>query len=169
MKPLFTIIAVVVLGLAGPGLMLAQGPADQFVGTWKLNLALSSFAGMRAPTSETRKVAVQGNGYKFNVEGISAEGKAIAYTFTSKLDGTVVPVTGWGIPGESDIWGVQREMIASQRNDSNTITTTATKAGKIVLTITTVVSKDGKVTTITAKGVDTNSQPVSYVAVFDKQ
>jgi hypothetical protein len=169
MKPIFTIIAVVVLGLAGSGLMLAQGTADQFVGTWKLSLAMSKFSGMPAPTSETRKVEAQGNGYKFNVEGIAADGKAIAYTFTSNLDGKVVPVTGWGIPGESDIWGVQREMIASQRGDSNTITTTATKAGKVVLTIRTVVSKDGRVTTITANGTDTNGQPVSYVAVFDKQ
>jgi hypothetical protein len=169
MKRIFTVIAVVVLGLAGSDLMLAQGTADQFVGTWKLDLVMSKFTGMPTPTSETRKVEAQGNGYKFTVEGIAGDGKAIAYSFTSNLDGKVVPVTGWGIPGEADVWGVQREMIASQRNDSNTMTTTATKAGKVVLTIRSVVSKDGKVTTITANGTDPNGQPVSYVAVFEKQ
>jgi hypothetical protein len=60
-------------------------------------------------------------------------------------------------------------MYAIKRIDSNHLTTTQTKAGKVVATSRTVVSKDGKVTTITAKGTAANGKAFSYVEVYAKQ
>lgn len=159
MKRIFTIIAVVVVALAGAGVMLAQATANPFVGTWKLNLAKSKFTGA-PPKSETRTVEAQGNGLKVTYEGIAADGSAIAFSFTTNLDGKPVPFVG-------TVAGA--DMFAVKRIDSNTYTGTATKAGKEVGTTRTVVSKDGKVTTITTKATDANGQPISDVAVWDKQ
>jgi transposase len=53
--------------------------------------------------------------------------------------------------------------------DAYTITAVIKKAGKEVRTVVNAVSKDGKVTTQTAKGTNEQSQPISYTAVWDKQ
>jgi hypothetical protein len=56
-------------------------------------------------------------------------------------------------------------MIAIKRVNANTYEATQKKGGKVVANTKAEVSKDGKVTTITSKGVDSTS----YVAVYDKQ
>ena len=43
------------------------------------------------------------------------------------------------------------------------------KAGKIVLTSTNVISKDGKTMTITTKGVNADGQSIHNVRVYDRQ
>jgi hypothetical protein len=163
MKRVFITIAVVVaLALAGSSLLLAQGNTEVWAGTWKLNPAKSKFTGIPAPKSETRTVEAQGRALKFTFEGIAADGSRIAYSFTSDLDGKPVPESGSGTTNGS-------EMITIKLIDSNTTTSTATRAGKVVATNQTVVSKDGKTTTITAKGTSVNGQPTSTVTVWDKQ
>jgi hypothetical protein len=53
-------------------------------------------------------------------------------------------------------------------NDS-TAWTIRTKAGKVVQTLTAVVSADGKTSTTTITGVNANGQPIYNVTVRDKQ
>ena len=48
-------------------------------------------------------------------------------------------------------------------------TTSYKKAGKVVSTVTTAVSADGKALTITTKGTDMQGRPVNNVAVYDRQ
>ena len=55
------------------------------------------------------------------------------------------------------------------RVDTNTSISAAKKEGKVVQTTRTVVSKDGKVTTITVKGTNPQGQPTSATLVWDKQ
>jgi len=43
------------------------------------------------------------------------------------------------------------------------------KAGKEIRTTTTVVSKDGKITTQTVKGINEQGQPISYTMIWEKQ
>lgn len=161
MRRIFPVIAVVVLVLAVSGLMLAQGAAP-FIGTWKLNLAKSKYTGGPAPTSDTLTFEAQGNGWRFSNQGVAADGSRIAYSYTTNLDGKPVPVSGPGTPGGGD-------MQAVKRINSNTTTGTYTKAGKVVATIRDVVSKDGKVMTITTKGTDAKGQPFTRLTVWDKQ
>jgi len=162
MKRVLTIVAVVVVALAGSGLMLAQNAADPRVGTWKLNLAKSNFAGMPAPKSEMRTVEAQGNGEKVTFNGVAADGSPIAFSVTAKLDGTPAPLVGTGAAGGAD-------MSAPKRIDPYTLTSTTTKAGKVVATERFVVSKDGRVTTQTRKTTDAKGQPITQVIVWDKQ
>jgi len=162
MKRILVVVAVVVVCLALSGLTPAQNSADPRVGTWKLNLAKSSFAGMPAPKSETRTVEAQGDGEKITFKGIAADGSPIAFNLTAKLDGTPAPLVGTGVPGGAD-------MSAPKRIDPYTLTSTTTKAGKVMMRDRFVVSKDGKVTTQTRKGTDAKGQPFTQVLIWDKQ
>jgi hypothetical protein len=161
MKRILAIVAVVVVSLAVSSLMLAQD-TDPRVGTWKLNLAESNFAGMPAPKSETRTVEAQGNGEKITFNGVAADGSPIAFSITTNLDGKPVPFVGTGVAGGADT-------DAPKRIDPYTVTSTATKAGKVVARSRYVVSKDGKVTTQTRKTTDAKGQPITQVIVWDKQ
>ncbi len=161
MKRLFTIMAVFVAALAGAGLMLAQG-TDPFVGTWKLNLTKSKFTNTTTPKSETRTIEAQGGGLKISTEGIASDGSPISYSYTSNFDGKPVPETGAHVPNGTD-------MNAGKRVNSNTYTITGLKAGKIVVTARAVVSRDGKLMTVLAKGTNAKGQPDTVLNVWDKQ
>ena len=57
-----------------------------------------------------------------------------------------------------------------KRADANTTTAVAKKAGKVVQTATTVISKDGRTMTITSQGFDSEGKPTrSFTMVWDKQ
>ncbi|HXX17805.1 MAG TPA: hypothetical protein VEJ46_00230 [Candidatus Acidoferrum sp.] len=160
MKKLLALAALVVVGILSSSPLLAQ--ESPFVGTWKINLAKSKFAGAPAPKSETRTVVTQGNGWKLSFDGVAADGSKISWSFTTNLDGKPAPVTGSGAPSGAD-------MLAVKRIDANTVTTSYLKAGKEVRTSRSTVSADGKVTTITAKFTDASGEPVTTVTVWDKQ
>ncbi|MGA2508763.1 MAG: hypothetical protein ABSG27_00920 [Candidatus Acidiferrales bacterium] len=162
MNRISAIVVVVVASVAVSGLTLAQNTADPRVGTWKLNLAKSNFAGMPAPQSETRTVEAQGKGEKITFNGVAADGSPIAFTITTNLDGKPVPFVGTGVAGGADT-------DAPKRIDPYTVTSTATKAGKVVTRSRYVVSKDRKITTQTRKGTDAKGQPITQVLVWDKQ
>jgi len=153
-----TLVLVAALSLVG-SLSLAQN--DLSVGTWKLNVAKSQFTGTPAPKSETRTLATQGDGYKVTYEGMAADGSRIAYSFTTNLDGKDSPISG-AAPFGADT-------VAVKRVDAYTTTGVVKKAGKEIRTATTVVSKDGKVTTQTVKGINEQGQPISYTTVWEKQ
>ena len=160
MKRVLTLIAVTALVILSSSMLLAQ--ENPFVGTWKLNLAKSKFTGMPALKSETRTVAAQGGGLKVSFEGTAADGSKFSYSYTTNLDGKPTPITGSGVPAGAD-------MYASKRVNANTYTTTWLKGGKELGMSRSVVSKDGKVTTITLKVTDASGKPISGVTVFDKQ
>jgi hypothetical protein len=160
MKQVCMTLAVVVLCLAVPGLMLAQdNPA---IGTWKLNTEKSTYSGIPAPKSLTRTVAADGDSVKYSFEGTGADGAALNYGFTLKYDGKDYPVTGTGMPYGAD-------HIAIKRIGSNKFSATLKKDSKIIGTSTSVVSKDGKIVTLTGKGTDASGKAVSSTQVYDKQ
>ena len=160
MKRVLTVVTIAVFVILASGMLLAQ--ENPFVGTWKLNLVKSKFSDTPAPKSETRTIEAQGHGLKASFEGVAADGSTISWTFTSNLDGKAEPVTGSGIPSGAD-------MLATKRIDANTLATTYLRAGKVVRTSRTAVSKDGKVTTVTAKMTDASGKPMTVVSVWDKQ
>jgi hypothetical protein len=159
-KRLLLFATVVALSLVTSGALLAQ--SNPQIGTWKLNVAKSNFGGTPAPKNETRTVEAQGDGAKYSFEGVGADGSRIAWSFTTKYDGKDSATSGVGVPGGADT-------IALKRVNANTYPSTLKKAGKVVGTTRTVVSKDGKITTITQKGTDEHGQPISVTTVWDKQ
>jgi hypothetical protein len=161
MKRFFVFVIVVALSLVASGLLLAQ--SNPSVGTWKLNLAKSKFSPAgTAPKSDTLTIEAQGDGVKVSTDGVAGDGNRIAASYTTNYDGKDSAVSGLGFPNGADT-------IAVKRVDANTSTATAKKAGKVVYTRRLVVSKDGKVMTITAKGTNEQGQPTSSTTVWDKQ
>ena len=100
----------------------------------------------------------QGTGAKISFEGVAGNGSRIAFSYTTNYDGKDSAISGSGLPNGADT-------IAVKRVDANTFTSTAKRAGKVVQTPRTVVSKDGKVTTVTAKGTNEQGQPASSTSL----
>ena len=159
MKRIFTIIVVVVLALAGSGLMLAQGTADPLVGTWKLDPSSSKFSPGPAPKSQTLKYETQGDELKIIADTVNADGTTQHLVYTAKFDGKEYPITG----------DPDRDSTTMKRIDAYTTEVAGKKAGKPTVTFRRVVSKDGKTLTIRETGTDGKGQKVNNVASYVKE
>ena len=159
MKRLLMLASLVVLTVLSSGPLLAQ--SNPQIGTWKLNVAKSKYVNVQGPKSGTRTVEAQGDGVKVTTEGVAGDGSRIAYSFTTNFDGKDSAVSGVGAPGGEDA-------VALKRVDANTSTVTAKKAGKVIITRRRVISKDGKVLTVTGKGTNEQGKPFSVTTVWDK-
>ena len=150
-----------ILALAAVACAPAFAQSNPAVGTWKLNVEKSKYDPGPAPKSLTRTLEAQGENVKYSFEGVSAEGTGFAYSFTVAFDGKESPITG-SMPGGADA-------ISIKRTDGNTFEATLTKAGKVIGTAKSEISKDGRVTTVTARGTNVDGQATTSSAVYDKQ
>jgi hypothetical protein len=141
---------------------VAFAQSDPQVGTWELNLAKSSFSPGPPPTRQilTYKAEVQGSAALL-LQGVDAAGKPI------NPDATNLAITfdGRDHPTPS----ADYEVSAWKRISAYRYEVTRKRAGKVVLTSTHVVSKDGKTMTITTHGVDAGGHPINNVRVYDRQ
>jgi len=151
------VFGVVVLALSGTQ-SLAQG-TDQIVGTWELNVARSKFSPGPAPKSETRTYVMAGADIKATAKGVDGAGKPITATWTVNYDGKDRPQTG----------NPDAEALSLKRIDAFTAEFAQKRAGKVVITGTRTISRDGKVMTITTKGIDAQGQTINNVEVFEKR
>jgi hypothetical protein len=157
MKRAFGYLAIVVLAAMASTQIFAQ--TNPLFGTWKLNLAKSKYTGIPAPKEMTRTVEADADSVKYTNTGVAADGGPISFSFTVKYDGKDYPITG-NAPYGAD-------MIAIKHISAHQYQATLKKGGKVVSTTKAEVSKDGKVTTLTAKSSDDPSK--GYVALYDKQ
>ena len=160
MKRILVVVPIGVLAVFVSGVLLAQ--SDSSVGTWKLNAAKSKSSPVPVPQSRTVTIEAQGKGVKISTDQTAADGTHSAWSVTANYDGKDNPISGTGAPSGADT-------VALKRIDANTSETTWKKAGKVVSTGRSVVSKDGKVRTTTTKGTTADGKPVSAVSVYDKQ
>jgi hypothetical protein len=148
-----------------PQAVLAQGVLNQGeprTGTWKLNLAKSKFNPGPPPKSQVRRYNAQGKSMKLSVEGIGADESPVSYGVTLKYDGRDYPIIGSGTPSGADT-------VAQKHIDPYTVEATFKKAGNVIQTVRSVVSREGKILTITTTGANANGQATNDVAVFDRQ
>jgi hypothetical protein len=148
------VTSVVVLA----GTALGQ-PGSSNLGTWKLNLAKSTFAPGTAPKSATFTNVVAGAGIKTTSDSVAADGIARHSEYTQVYDGKDYPITN----------SLSGDVSSGTRIDANTVTFVYKKDGKVTITSTNVVSSDRKTYTITSKGTNTLGQTINTVAVYDKQ
>jgi len=138
----------------------AWGVAQQ-TGTWKLNVAKSTFtADHPAPKNLLLTINDDGGTMVLDVTGEDPNGAPIHAHFSAKSDGMDYPVTGG--PGGSNT-------VSLKRIDANTIETVTKKDGQVVTTVRSVVSPDGKTRTSTWQGKDSKGNPETWVQVYDKQ
>jgi hypothetical protein len=159
MQPKSMRLSIMMLAFAVLVMTVMASAADTQVGTWKLNPAKSKYDPGPGPKSATVKVEAQGDGIKVTVDGVDAEGKSTHIEFSGKYDGKDNPITG----------SPTADTIALKRIDENTTESVTKKAGKVVGTSKSVVSKDGKTRTMTGKGKNAQGQDTSFTAVYEKQ
>jgi len=156
-------VSFAVVGGTAFAVMLASSssaqPSDPLLGTWKLNLAKSSFSPGPAPKAVTLKYEAAGEGMKVSIDGETPTGK-MQWGYTGALDGKENAVTGSN---------PDADMVALKRIGPLTTEATTKKGGKVMTTNTRVVSADGKTLTITAKGINAEGKAVHNVQVYDRQ
>ena len=136
--------------------------ADSQVGTWKVNLAKSTYSPGPAPKSSVVTIEPAGNGVKLMVDAVGADDKATHTEYTVAYDGKDVKATVGSLPGGADT-------IAWKRIDANTVEGTAKLNGKVITTTRYVIAPDGKTRTVTATGTTPDGKPVKNVIVYDRQ
>ena len=138
---------------------LVQGPLPPFVGTWELNLSKSKFPTGQVPQRETLKCLDRPNGFKIAFEGTDFNGEAYHIEWSGQYDGR-----DYVHKGNPSV-----DTAAMKRIDPNTLEVVDKKAGKEVGWYRSMVSKDGKIETITGKIKDTTGQETTVVMVYEKQ
>jgi len=135
----------------------AQAP-DPLVGTWKLDVAKSTYKPGPAPKGATVVISpTTGKGLKVVVDAVMADGP-MKWEYSNARDGKDTPVTGH--PAYDSV---------SITQDSPTEGTILyKKGGKTVVTAKTSVSKDGKMMTVTSTGTDPKGQAMHNVAHYMK-
>jgi len=135
--------------------------ADNTIGTWKLDVAKSSYTPAPMPIkSLTLTREASDGGVKQTTTGERADGTAVNASYTAKYDGKVVQVAG----------NSQYDTIAIKQVNANTLTDDRKKTGgPYKATARTVVSNGGKTMTITTKGTNADGKEFTQVLVFDKQ
>ena len=150
---IFVTVAAIVGLVCSTALAQATNP---LVGTWKLNVEKSGSAFKSGVT----KIEAVGDGVKFTVDMVAADGTASHWSFTANFDGKPYPVTGNSPYGD---------MTAFTRVDANTTRIVSSKGGKPTVIQTIVVSADGKTRTTTTKGTNAMGAAVDTKAVYEKQ
>lgn len=142
----------------GVGVAFAAAP-DAVLGTWKLNVAKSTFSPGPAPKAQTRTYKESAQGVTLTVTTTGADGKDTAQSLTFKYDGKASPVTG----------SPDFDSVAVTRVDAMTVTSVQTKAGATVGTGKRTTSADGKTLTFAQKGTHADGKKFDDVLVYDKQ
>jgi hypothetical protein len=127
-------------------------------GTWKLNVTKSTYTPGPPPKSATITFEENGDGIKRTGGSVDAQGKTTPFEYTAKYDGKDYPVAG---PDWNDA-------IALKRIDDQTAESTLKKSGKAVGNARRVVSKDGKVMTLTITATNSKGEKMHNVAVYEK-
>jgi len=133
--------------------------AENWLGTWNLDLAKSKYSPGPAPKSLTLKYEATPGGIQFTGDGVGADGTATHTMFLSKFDGKDVPYQG----------NPDADTASPKKIDDNTYENTWKKGGKATTVTKVVVSADGKTMTITHTGTNAKGEAVNNTNVYNKQ
>ena len=154
MRILHTALAVCIAFTA------ASAAANLFLGTWKLIPEKSKFASdPPPPKSLTMTFQPDGEKVRLIVNGVDTAGKAIKNDNSTLWDGKPHPENGPMGPSR----------VAVQRVNDHENKVTVEVGGKKVLTIRSVLSKDGKTMTNVGDGVNLKGEKTHFVEVLEKQ
>jgi hypothetical protein len=140
---------------------IASAQGESRVGTWELNLSKSTFSPGPPPKRQTLTFQAAAPQWMVLLQGIDASGKPI----NPDMNNLMINFDGRDHPTETEDY----DTTAWKRVDANKYEVIRKKAGKVVLTSTNVLSKDGKTMTITTKGYNAARQAINNVRVYDKR
>ena len=159
MTKILTSIFLGTLITIGSAAIAVGTAADPVVGTWKLNVAKSTFKAGPTLKSQTRIYSQSKQGISLNMKTVGADGKETTSQATYHLDGKEYPVTG----------SPDYDSLSGKQVDSNTAEFKLIRAGKAVGTTRRTVSEDGKTLTVDFKITDEKGDKNQNLMVFDKQ
>ena len=158
------VIVSVVFALAvlfGVGVVVRAQAPPSLLGTWKMNLAKSSYnPASLAPKSNTVKWESFEGSFKATTDGVDAQGKPTHTENVTKFDGKPTPLKGAPAANTTR---------AQKRIDYHTFEFVDRVDGKVTTTTRVVISPDGKSRTNTATGKNAQGQTVNNVQVWEKQ
>ena len=164
------LVRVFVVGLAAcvfaaaapsPGSAQTDPMVNMWVGTWKLNLAKSTFRPGPPLRSATLTGVASGPGVTVTADSVTASGVATHGVFTVTFDGKFQPIIGTQVA----------DAAASFKTDPYTMESAYTKDGTLVQVSTFRFATDGRSLTIATRGISviTAGQRVDNITVYDKQ
>jgi hypothetical protein len=159
-KPL-TAVVVASISIWAVALTAQTKPADPWLGTWKVDLAKSTFSPGPAPTvAATMTIERSGSGMKTTITSTDPEGKPVQTETAWAFDGKDNPVKGAPVPNMT---------AAYKRIDDRTIEVTNKVEGKTTVTTRVAISADGKNLTATQTGTNPQGESVKHVIVAIRQ
>ena len=138
---------------------LLLGAVDPFAGKWTMNLEKSKFAAGTLPKYMTIEMETVGAGVRYHSETTNAQAKVSSSSYNADYNGPQVIVMGSA--------GMQLP-VSLKRMDANTVEAHYMKNLEVVATSRRVVSKDGRVMTITTTSKDRAGASVTNVGVYDR-
>lgn len=151
-------LACVLMALSYSATLLA---ADPFAGTWKLDVAKSTYQKGQEPKEVTVVIVEQGDNAVVTAKGTAADGKPIAIKYSLPMKGGTQVYTEGAPPAGVSVTG--------KRVNTTTIDATTTMNGKIISTTHTTLSADGKTMTQVRKGVSATGASVDGTAIYTRQ
>jgi len=146
--------------------VMAVLAADNFSGTWKLNVAKSKYSPGPAPQSGITKIEATADGLKIVADGVNAEGKKTHTEYSAKFDGKDYPDKVL-LDGAIDPTGA--DMVSIKKIDDFTYEATTKLKGKVLTVTKNVISKDGKTRNQTVTGTNAQGKAVNNTVVYEKQ
>jgi len=133
--------------------------SENWVGSWKLNAAKSTFGAAAVARTQTLKFEATPAGIQLTSEGTDAQGKPMQGQYTSKFDGKDVAWTG----------NPSADMACPTRIDDNSYENVWKNDGKPTMTAKVVVSNENKTLTVTQTPTDPQGAAAGSVTVYDRQ
>jgi hypothetical protein len=132
----------------------ASAQNDPQVGTWKLNLAKSTYSPGPPPKSGTVKITAASDGMTVVEDSVNAQGQAIHTTYTFKFDGKDYPRKDT-IGGKPD---TSLDAVAWKQLGTSIYQETDKLNGQVITTANIAISPDGKTRTRTVTGGNAQGQ-----------
>lgn len=148
----FTVCAALALGVVAFSARAMAQSVDPFIGTWKMDVAKSTYKPGPAAKSSTVVIEPAGKGLKVSVDVTTPDGP-MKWSYTANPDGKDVPVTGYpnGDSVSMTLPSANERVLVFKRGGKPTVTSKA------------VLSKDGKTMTVTQDGTDPKGQAIHNV------
>ena len=133
--------------------------ANALMGTWKLNESKSTFAPGSTKNTTVTYTLAKADMIKCTVDGVDKDGRSIHWTWVGKFDGQPYEIKG----------SPSFDTLTYKPVNDRTNNTTAMKNGKVVMTATITVAKDGKSRVVTLTGRDASGKKFTDMTYYDKQ
>ena len=156
MKIARTMLVAAAVWLTAAAAVFAANP---HLGTWKLNESKSKFAPGAAKNTTVTYTPAKGDMTKCTVDGVDKDGKPIRWIWVGKFDGHPYQIKG----------SPSFDTLTYKPVNDRTNNTTAMKNGKVVMTATITVAKDGKSRVVTLTGKDASGKKFTDMTYYDKQ